>query len=426
MEIRDALHGSIALDSSEISVVDSPFFQRLRQIKQLGFAETAFPSATHNRFIHSLGAMHVATQAFSSLFQDDSVRSKLERFRKVLRFAAMLHDIGHGPLSHTSEAAMPPVADLKLPITLKNLKRQATHEDYTLKIILDSEMTERLEKAGKRFGFKPVHIAALISPEIDPQDDFFQDKLTGETVDFRPLLEQLISSELDCDRMDYLRRDSHYLGVSYGEFDYNWIIANLCTFVQDKKVYLSLKHRAVYAFEDFLISRFHMFLMIYFHHKSVVYDRMLLEYFKSKDCDYSIPSNINEYLKSVDGDLMQKLSSSPNAWAKRITERKPYVVLIELPSGLSESTQDSELFHTVEARLKTKGIHYLKETSTSEFSKYMNSSGHKNPIYVRYDNYFTDPQFIPLGQYTDLFERYRKRRSVSRIYVAEADLPLVK
>jgi len=409
MEIRDALHGSIPLDPVEASVIDSPYFQRLRLIKQLGFAETAFPSATHNRYIHSLGAMHVAGMAFGFLFSDE--QPKLARFKRVLKLAALLHDIGHGPLSHTSEAVMP---------YLKDEKRRMTHEDYTLKIILDSELTQRLETHGKKEGFKPIHVAALIDPELQLKDDFFKEKYNGEVVDFRPLLQQLISSELDCDRMDYLRRDSHFLGVSYGEFDFTWLISNLCTHTQNGKLFLALKHRAVYAFEDFLISRFHMFLMIYFHHKSVIYDRMLMEYFKSKDCDYVIPADLNQYLACTDADLMQNLQKSINPWAQRIIQKKPYSVLIELPSGLSESISDVKLFHGLEQTLKEEKIHYLKETSTSEFSKYMGVD-HGSPIYVRYDNFYNDSNFIPLMEYTDLFDRYKKRRSVSRLYVSEND-----
>ena len=115
MEMRDALHGSIALDSGEVSIVESPFFQRLRRIKQLGFAETAFPAATHTRFIHSLGAMHVASRAFDNLFSETprGERVKLDRFRQLVRSAALLHDVGHGPLSHTSESAMPMVGKRK-------------------------------------------------------------------------------------------------------------------------------------------------------------------------------------------------------------------------------------------------------------------------------------------------------------------------
>src|SRR4051812_37848951 len=108
MEIRDVVHGSVSIEPQEFPVIDSRHFQRLRQIKQLGFAENSFPSATHNRYIHSLGAMHTATRAFDTIFSDRDP-ARFARFRAVLRFAALLHDVGHGPLSHTTEFAMPDV-----------------------------------------------------------------------------------------------------------------------------------------------------------------------------------------------------------------------------------------------------------------------------------------------------------------------------
>src|SRR5262245_57882658 len=136
MEIRDVIHGSIPIESYELPVIDSRYFQRLRHIKQLGFAENSFPSATHNRYIHSLGAMHTATRAFDTIFSKTS-RTTHQRFRALVRLAALLHDIGHGPLSHTTEFAMPHVRKLQLPhLDAKAAgARKATHEDYTLKLI---------------------------------------------------------------------------------------------------------------------------------------------------------------------------------------------------------------------------------------------------------------------------------------------------
>src|SRR6478672_4889709 len=136
MEIRDVVHGSVVVESSELPVIDSRYFQRLRQIKQLGFAEQSYPSATHNRYSHSLGAMQTATRACETLFGTSSMHpSGKDRFRAVTRLAALLHDLGHGPLSHTTEFAMPDLSQLKLPTELGiSARRKATHEDYSLKI----------------------------------------------------------------------------------------------------------------------------------------------------------------------------------------------------------------------------------------------------------------------------------------------------
>ena len=108
-EIRDPLHRAIQISASEREIVDSPFVQRLRDIRQLGFSHYPFPGATHTRFIHSLGVMHLAGRVFDAVFDDKPFVSSLRRLslRSCLRLAALLHDIGHGPFSHTAEFAMP-------------------------------------------------------------------------------------------------------------------------------------------------------------------------------------------------------------------------------------------------------------------------------------------------------------------------------
>ena len=163
VHIRDPIHGTIAVSLSEIKLIDHPAFQRLRGIKQLGFADLAFPGATHTRYSHSLGAMHLATRLFDRLFPGrsaggggggsrgaewdapgadlpDRVR---HRFRQATRLAMLFHDLGHAPLSHTTEMLMPAVGELGLGVFGgTNVSRRATHEDYTLKIVLDSTLGE--------------------------------------------------------------------------------------------------------------------------------------------------------------------------------------------------------------------------------------------------------------------------------------------
>lgn len=443
MEIRDVIHGSIGLDRRELPVLDSRHFQRLRQIKQLGFAEYSYPNATHNRYIHSLGALETATRAFDTIFGSaiksstrprqyaadrlnlaDLAPSAFARLRAVTRLAALLHDIGHGPLSHTTEFAMPEARALQIPGgVIGRQNRQATHEDYTLKIILDSSLTPLLEKAGVEHGFSPRHVATLIEPSIETEDGFYIEKIEGESVDFTPILRQLISSELDADRMDYLRRDSWHAGVSYGQFDFDWIVSNLTSHVRNGRCHLGLQHRALNAFEDFLISRFHMFMMVYFHYKSVVYDAMLAEYFGSDACDYVLPSDIEKYIDYTDAQLWSHLATSQNEWARRLSEKRPYRMLIELQSGIPATKtaliEQSRLLSRIQRELKAKGTHYLEKTSTGELSKYFRKPG--DPIYVRYDNHYSAASFIPLEQCTDLFMRYSEKRTITRLYVSPED-----
>lgn len=430
MEIRDVIHGSIAIEPGEHSVVDSRYFQRLRAIKQLGFGEFSFPSATHNRYIHSLGAMNTASLALDVIFGGRNGRLRPDcfaRFRAVTRLAALLHDVGHGPLSHTSEIAMPDVRELAVPGS-KARSRKATHEDYTLKILLDSGLTPILEKSGAPFGFTPLHIASLIEPELKVDDDFFIETINGESVDFSPILRQLISSELDADRMDYLRRDSLNAGVSYGQFDFDWLVSNLTSHVKNGKCYLALQHRALYTFEDFLISRFHMFLMVYYHHKSIVFDSMLRQYFESKDCDYFLPADIESYCESNDAQLYAHLARSSNEWARRITEKRPYRMLMELHSGIpatkTATSEQQRLLARTQKELEQQGIHFLVSESTGELSKYFRKPG--DPIFVRYDNLYSAPGFIPLEQCTDLFEKYSESRKITRLYVSPENYPLCR
>lgn len=424
MEIRDILHGSIFIHPSERPIIDSRYFQRLRQIKQLGFAEFSFPSATHNRYIHSLGCMHVASLAFDSIFSKD-----FQRFRPVVRLAALLHDIGHGPLSHTTEIAMGNVQNLQISKNSELHPRKATHEDYSLKIILDSELSRSIEKAGLPWGFGPKHVASLISSEAayphlaQETAEYFLEKVDGELIDFRPLLRQLISSEIDADRMDYLRRDSLHAGVSYGQFDFNWLVGHLSWQIKDKKCYLALKHRALFAFEDFLISRFHMFLMVYFHYKTVVYDVMLGEYLQSPECTYTLPNDIEKYCECTDAQLYSHLSTQNNPWAQRIIEKRPYRMLVELHSGIPATPNadlaQKQLLAQIKEDLGNQNIHFLKATSTGELSKYFRKPG--DPIFVLYDNHYSKPSTIPLEQCTDLFQRYSEKREITRLYVSPED-----
>jgi HD superfamily phosphohydrolase len=338
--------------------------------------------------------------------------------------ASLLHDVGHGPLSHTTEFAMPDLKKLSMPEILGSLgkqNRQATHEDYTLKILLDSDLTPLLEKFGKSYGLKPIHIASLIDPAIKIEDEFFNCDFQGhKKVNFRPVLSQIISSELDADRMDYLRRDSTHTGTSYGQFDFEWLVSNLTAHIKDSKCFMALEHKALYSFEDFLLSRFHMFLMVYFHYKSVIYDEMLKQYFQAKDCDYALPFAIDEYATCDDSHLLQHLKKSKNTWAKRIVEKRPYRMLIELHSGIpatkTSQTERARVLAKLEKDLSKKDVHYIVAKTTGELSKYFNKP--KHPIWVRYDDHFSKPIFIPLEKCTDLFERYQEKRLITRLYVA--------
>ncbi len=419
MEVRDPLHGSIVISRAELDLLDTPEFQRLRNIKQLGFADLAFPGATHTRYLHSIGTMHLADRAFEAIFRDHSFRRRglKETFRQIVRLAALLHDVGHAPLSHCAESAMPPLAALDLRcLGDEDPSRRATHEDYGLKIITDSALTRVL--ASSFPDILPIWVAAILNLNLPLDAPVFLD----DDIDYRTVLAQIVSSELDADRMDYLRRDSYFAGVSYGAYDVNWILSHLTFHVtQEGKAHLALDPRALYAFNDFLIARFHMFLMVYFHHKSVMFEEMLKRYFDSQEGSYTIPADIEAFVGIDDYHLFQHIRQDArrgHRWAQRIARRDPYRLLQEW-HGTPEEIDISP----VVATLEREGIPVIATSSTGSLSKYIRpgqSRGRTPPIFVM--EKASSPGRLRgrvrrLEESTDLFDKYQEQRQISRIYV---------
>ena len=273
--IQDPVHGTIEVSPAEIKLVDSRPFQRLRHIKQLGFSELAFPGATHSRYAHSLGAMHVATRMMDrALAAIDLPLGDKARLRQTVRLAMLFHDLGHPPLSHVSERVMPRAGALGLGRWIDDPDRRATHEDYTVKLLVDSELTGLIDELLGDEGVTPARLAALVLGRPPPGDER---AFVVNSIDLLPLLNQIVSSEMDADRMDYLRRDAYYCGVSYGNFDHLWLTSSLTALPHEGKYALGLLHKGVWAFENFLLARLHMFLAVYFHHTATCFDHLLSE-----------------------------------------------------------------------------------------------------------------------------------------------------
>jgi HD superfamily phosphohydrolase len=303
--------------------------------------------------------------------------------------------------------------------------QQATHEDYTIKILTDSSLTEAIEAEGGPSG---LAVAGLVDSQLSVDPACYE----AGGLDWRPVLQQLISSELDVDRMDYLRRDSHYAGVEYGVFDLTWLLGNLCAHVDSDRVYLALKARALYTFDDFLIARYHMFLMVYYHYRSVAYEEMLKRYFKNGGDGYQLPSDVEEYARADDHHLVHHLRQSDDPWARRIVERREYKLLVER-HGSPENIDLS----SVAARLESAGIPTISTTSRGVLSKYFTKrqalEGQESlplntpspaeaktpPIWVLHQRYIgaSDRRATELEHATDLFERYSSQRRIGRIYV---------
>lgn len=430
MEIRDPIHGTLSISKNETQVLDSPAFQRLRMIKQLGFSEFSFPGATHSRYIHSLGVSYLAGVAFDFIFQDFQFSSpeKRSNYRQILRLGALLHDIGHGPLSHTTEEVMPALKDLDVKVysqrkqeiqerLMNQAGRRANHEDYTIKFITDSHLTQILSSAFA--DFDPYHIACLIDKSLVDKDDFFID----QGLNFRLILSQLVSSEVDVDRMDYLLRDAYFCGTSYGKVELNWLLGNFKYHIKNDNVHLALDRRAIYTFDDFLLSRHHMYLMVYFHHKSIIYEEMLYRYLTSEDCQYKLPADIEQYLSSTDFSLYQDMAHSENPWAKRISNRESYKVLFENHVTATGSGRTAK----IEELLTEAGIESIIASSASRLSKYHGLSEEEGaPQIFVLDPYDPHGKPVSIEECTEIFQKYEGARTIERVYVSPENIEMAR
>lgn len=411
MEIRDPIHGSIQLNDGEVAVIESVEFQRLREIKQLGFSEFSFPGATHNRFLHSIGVSFVAGQVFDSIFRayPFSKVSVKNRFRQTVKLASLLHDIGHGPLSHTTEQVMPQLQKLNIKIfndQKLDQSRQANHEDYTIKFVTDSTVADIIKAHFP--DILPEHVAFLIDKNLSCDDTLF----TDGGINFRPILSQIVSSELDADRMDYLERDSFFCGINYGKIDKDWLMQNLTLHIVKDTAYLALNRRALYAFDDFLISRHHMNLMVYFHHKSIIYEEMLNRYLSSPDCKFFIPADHIEYINYTDYKLYEHLDTVDNQWAQRIAQRKPYRVALELHN------QENERIERVKKMFEEKKADVIHASSNVRLSKYHSTNPEERMNIFVVDQYDRWDVPSPINSATQIFQKYEGARVIDRFYVA--------
>jgi HD superfamily phosphohydrolase len=414
MEVRDPIHGPIPLSQAEEAVYESPWFQRLRGIEQLGFSSLTFPGATHTRLLHSLGAMHLCGQAFDAVFREVQwlLPNDRARLRQTARLAALCHDLGHPPLSHTSEVLVPSIGEIAVPgLPVADPSAHGSHEHMTLKLLLDSPLSDAIAKGCAGLGTTARHVAALLSDEFPSDDGFFQ---IGSK-DLRSVLAGLTSSELDCDRMDYLLRDSYFTGVSYGKFDADWLISHLGLHETDGGVqHLCLDDRAVFSFDDFLLSRHHMFLMVYFHRKSVCYDEMLRRFYAERPADLlPVHPDPDAWLRLDDAAVWRALRefAGHSAWAKGIIERKPLQLVAE-----SSAAGRPEPLKSLVARLTEAGIAHLHCTSRGALTKYLPGDLGR-AIYVRRRPIVGEAEVLPLTRATRLYERYQDTTVLERVYV---------
>ena len=265
--LRDPVHGLIVFDDRDPlgvdplawALIDTPEFQRLRRIRQLGVSEFTFPGAVHTRFAHSIGVYHTARTLVNVIRREMSRNDQPfeEPKAKVVLMAALLHDLGHGPFSHTFEEVQ----------KSRNVKKR--HEQWTAAIIRNPAGGIRLLLEDFDAGFTEK-VAELLEKE-DPED----------------IYHAVVSSSFDADRLDYLRRDRLMTGIGAGAIDFDWLIENVRVAEIElntpdegdgeapKAPTFCLEKKALPAAEQFLLARYTLHQQVYFHKATRCVERMI-------------------------------------------------------------------------------------------------------------------------------------------------------
>ena len=248
--IKDPVHGTMQFTSQEDAwvkpFIDSPQFQRLRHIKQLGLGDYIFPGAVHSRFNHSIGCCYVGSQIAHKIGLSDEER-------QLVMIACLLHDMGHGPFSHAFEG-----------IFHDKLIR---HERWTPYFLADFNTPEFFYVYNKANARHPL--------SADKFNDIAS-MIMHQPIQ-RRVLADIVSSQLDADRLDYLLRDSHFCGVKYGEFDFRWMLHCMTIVNAGEGERLGITHKGIGAVEHYLMARRLMTRNIYHSQKKLAFEQFLVE-----------------------------------------------------------------------------------------------------------------------------------------------------
>jgi hypothetical protein len=333
-EIRDPIHNFIKLDSHERKVLDSRPFQRLRNIHQLAMTYLVYPGATNRRFEHSLGVMELASRVYDIVTYQDNINEQIKKllpevgnldekgyWRKVLRIAALCHDLGHIAFSHAAEKDLLPDG--------------WSHERITREIISHSEMSNIFESITPPLRSKDIVKLALgknKAPDLEFTD--------WETI----LSEIIVGDAFGVDRMDYLLRDSLHIGVAYGRFDYYRLIDTLRILPSGSpddpsgslEPSLGIEEGGLNTAESLLLARYFMYSQVYFHQVRRIYDIHLKDFLKEWLPEGRFPTTIEEHLNMTDNNVLVAMQQAANddkkpghIHARRILHRQHFKLLYQ-------------------------------------------------------------------------------------------------
>ena len=264
--IHDTVHGTIILDPCASRLIGTPEIRRLAGIRQLGLSSIVFPGANHTRLEHAIGTYHIARLMTNALKLE-------EKERDMVSYAALLHDLGHGPYSHTLERVLHRHADMDhMDLTKEVIRGNARMVSETDCHIIPGQPT--IPQILKEYDMDPEMVADLVCGKADSTNGrLFEDQGGQKFFNDKAYLYQLIHGSIDCDQIDYLLRDSHYTGVAHGSIDLARLLHTLTIHNND----LVVQEKGLSAVEGMLVARSLMYSSVYFHKTGRIAELMLVK-----------------------------------------------------------------------------------------------------------------------------------------------------
>lgn len=486
--IRGNVHGTIDVTALEDAVIGHEFVQRLRRVRQLAFLHYVFPGATHSRFEHSLGVMQLAGIAWDKLRVNQrriaeatqnlpdfvahekhgvggichgllaptfSIMSQVfdsDYNLQVLRLAGLLHDVGHPPFSHSGERFLPSWSQVRSantdasPFIREWLERRCDelsakgrdpakecvrHEVFSILMIERIfEQTYRNHR-NLRMEVEARDLIAVIAPDIQPAS--YSPLLANGVY---KMLNELISGELDIDRMDYLLRDSRECGVVYGIFDAGRILDGLCIYQDnvDKSLHVAISSSGLAAFEDYLRARQSMYLQVYFHKTSSSAESML-QYLAKALGGWHLPSSVNEYAEWDEysiahgllkvgetriGDLYER-SDFERTLKDLLFRRRLWKRVYESVGGFDDPVADEKL-RMVSDLIAEQNAEFEQVSSLSALTRFQPRGREERSVnYLRLikRDEFDIPRVCPIEDFAR-FISSNEKIAIRRIYVPES------
>ena len=293
--IRDPLWNNIAVDPLAMRLVDTPAFQRLRYVRQLGLAFLVYPGATHSRFEHALGTYHLTRRAIALLDERSALGNVARSACPMVRIAALLHDIGHYPFSHALEE----IGALH-------------HEEVARPLITDGAVAEELRRGLGADA--PDKVMALIRGKSASP------------------LQRLISGSLDLDKLDYLRRDAFMCGVPYGEIDVDRLLNSLTIVEGESGLEIGIVEKGLSALESLLFARYQMYRNVYWHHAvrsaTAMYKRLVEDAMNAGSLDARTLAAFTD-----EGLLHDLERRAPSPLLAALRERRLYKRVFQCPAA---------------------------------------------------------------------------------------------